>query len=115
MVEGVAMSESVQTTLEEASRCFKCDQPGKFVGKQPAVGTSTPGANINLYECDNNRCKAFGTVVRAIQVNPDGTIPPALLKRPKSYPDVPDMSRQVNDQVAAQLEAQMGGGAEIRR
>jgi hypothetical protein len=109
------MTESPETTLEEARRCSKCGQPGKAAGVREAPKSVTRGAKLHSYTCDNNRCQWYGQVCRVIQVNPDGTIPPALTKRDKQFPEIPDMTDRINDIVAAQLEAEKAGGAEINR
>lgn len=109
------MTESVQTTLEEASRCPRCQQPGKLSNTREAPKTQgvTRGAKLQTYVCENRPCKWYGQVCRVVQVNPDGTIPPALLRRDKNFPAVPDMTNKVNEMIAAQIEAEKAGGAEI--
>lgn len=98
------MSEPVETTLEEARRCPKCERPGAFVKRVPARG-GTPGAMLHEFECRHERCQWFGQICRIVQVNPDGSIPPATTKRDKSYPKVPDLSLTVNANVEAMLHA----------
>jgi hypothetical protein len=73
------------------------------------------GAMLHEYMCMNDRCKWFQTICRIIQVNPDGTIPPPILKRMKEFPTVPDLSQQVNEQLERQLAAELQGGAEVHR
>jgi hypothetical protein len=103
------------TTLEEARRCPKCEQPGQEAGEQRVTGRDvTRGAKLRSYLCMNQRCRWYGQVCRLIQINPDGTIPQPS-KREKSFPTVPDLTQQVNDAVERQLRLELGGGAEIHR
>lgn len=101
-----------ETTLEEARRCPRCEQPGKLVRKEQARG-ATPGSEQHIYECDNSRCKWHKQVCRVVTVRADGSIPQAE-QRNKNYPSVPDMTDRVNQQIAAQLELEQSGGGEIR-
>lgn len=74
-------------TLEEASRCPKCQE----VGDQGAPQRSNkPGVNIIPFTCKNERCRWYNTAW-LVQVNPDGTIPdPSEVPRgPKQF-DRPD-------------------------
>jgi len=114
------------TTLEEARRCFKCDQPGRKAGEGPAPtrnrdGTRkfgiAPGTMLQTYICENERCKAFGTVIRIIQVNPDGTIPLPNTRRDKEFPARPDRVAEVQEAIDRQLAAETNpdGTAEIGR
>src|SRR5689334_22341124 len=115
-----------ETTLEEARRCYKCGQPGRKGSEAPAPlrnrdGTRkfgiAPGTMLHSYICENERCKAFGTVVRIIQVNPDGTIPLPDTKRTKEFPLRPDLVAEVQEAVDRQLalETNKDGTAEIHR
>lgn len=81
------MTEPVQTTYEEAQRCPRCAQPGRFVHKVPINAPGVPrGTKVETYECANERCEYGPYDVPglgkqpgerwAVQVNPDGTIPP---------------------------------------
>jgi len=110
------MSESVETTLEEASRCPKCGEIGELTQKRALRGRGiTRGAQLNIYTCRNTRCRWCNEVCRAVQVNPDGTIPPPLMKREKQFPKVPDIGDQVNAALERQLGLELGGGAEVNR
>jgi len=111
------MTEPVETTLEEARRCPKCKQPGVFSRKtrvKPAFGV-TRGAEMHHYVCQNERCRWFNEVCRSIQVNPDGSIPPPLVKRDRQFPKIPDYTDAFNEALERQLAAELGGGAEVTR
>jgi hypothetical protein len=41
-------------TLEEASRCPKCREPGKKMGEKPS---GNPGNKALIYHCENQTCK----------------------------------------------------------
>lgn len=74
------------TTLEEAKRCPKCQQPGDF--KQDLMGQRR-GSKVKVYICKNERCEAVNETW-IVQVNADGSIP----KRrpgPKEYPSADRM------------------------
>lgn len=105
----------METTLEIARRCPKCQQPGDFAGKHPAPRTVTPGAMLHVFVCKNRRCRWFDTTCRIVQVNPDGSIPEPTMRRQKSFPAIPDRTAEVNAMTAAQLAAELGGDGEIRR
>lgn len=57
-------------TIEEASRCPKCSEPGDHVNSTPA----TKGAVVRNYYCRNARCNWFNTSW-IVQVNADGSVP----------------------------------------
>jgi hypothetical protein len=114
--------EPVETTLEMARRCPKCQQPGVFAGSAPArthrQGVPTGiqrGTQLHTFICGNERCRWHNTVCRIVQVNPDGSIPAPTVRRDRQYPQVPDLTAQVNAAVEAQLAAEVLGGAEIGR
>jgi hypothetical protein len=95
------MSDSVQTTFEEASRCPSCGQPGKDTKSIPIpLGTPgvTRGAKIHTIQCQN--CD-FG--VWLVQVDPDGSVPPPQdhTKRPKMYLGFEGHDQQARDILAA--------------
>ena len=103
------------TTLEEARRCPKCEVPGQEAGDRRVTGRDvTRGARLRTYICMNSRCKWYQQVCRIVQINPDGSIPQPG-KREKSFPAVPDLTRQVNESIERQLRLELGGGAEIQR
>lgn len=105
------------TTLDEARRCHKCGELGRKVGEQRAAGASTRGAMLHLYQCENQRCKHYGQIVRTVQVNPDGSIPPAITRRDKQYPARVDLTETVRQQMEAQaaLETSETGGEITKR
>jgi hypothetical protein len=100
------------TTIEVARRCPKCEQPGEKVGERSVTGGQR-GAKVHLFECRNARCRWFGQICRAVQVNPDGTIPDPVMKREKQYPTVPDRTQQVNEMLERQLAAERNGSGEV--
>jgi hypothetical protein len=109
--------EMSETTLEEARRCPKCEQPGESAGVRPATGIDvTRGAQLHTFVCMNKQCRWYGQVCRIVQVNPDGSIPEPG-KRDKHYPPIPDLTDQVNAAVERQLglETSKEGTAEIQR
>jgi hypothetical protein len=114
------------TTLDEARRCPKCQELTVKVGEQPAKLRTAdgrrklgiePGTMLHIYQCQNDRCKWYGETARIIQVNPDGTIPPATTKRDKEFPRRPDLVAQVQASLDNQLiqEVSKEGTAEVRR
>jgi hypothetical protein len=110
------MSRSVETTLEEARRCPKCQQPGELARQTPAprrLGV-TPGARMHHYQCKNTRCKWYDDIVRIVQVNPDGSIPMPG-RRDKAFPAIPDRTVEVNTALENQLQRELEGGTEVRR
>jgi hypothetical protein len=59
------------STLEEASRCPKCKEPGDIGARRP---TAKPGFDVLGVTCQNEACKWFETGW-LVQINPDGSIP----------------------------------------
>lgn len=107
-----------ETTLEQAKRCPRCEQPGEQVRSTRAPGRiGLLGARVLTIECRNERCKWFDSSW-LVQINPDGSIPepntsPNRDKAFPSLPPVPDEQRVI-DRLAAQHEATMKPGAEVR-
>jgi hypothetical protein len=83
------VSDSVQTTFEEASRCPQCKQPGK----------DTKSIPIPLG-------------VWLVQVDPDGSVPPPQdhSKKPKLY-----LGFEGHDQRAMEIANQLRAGIERER
>lgn len=104
------MSEPTQTTLEEASRCPKCKEPGKYDGER--MLQSARGKKIKIFRCENTRCRWY-TTTWTVQVNADGTIPPALQHRPKQFTALPDEGGRMLQALDKQLEMETSGGGEI--
>lgn len=100
------------TTLEDASRCPKCEQPGEFTGERVLESVR---AKAKIFTCRNSRCAWFNVVCRIVQVNPDGTIPPATLQRPKQFQQLPDDGGRTLENLERQLNQETGKGAEINR
>jgi len=85
------MSESIQTTLEEARRCPTCQEPGVLINRRPVRKEGfPPGTVVEMNECRSDRCPDYlppqvagnGDRMPAsrnrwvVQINPDGTVPP---------------------------------------
>jgi len=101
------------TTLEEASRCSKCDNPGEYTGEQRLE--SVRGSKIKTFTCRNARCKWFNQVCAVVQVDVNGTIPPATLQRPKQFPKLPDDGGRTLSNLEQQVVQETSKGGEIRR
>lgn len=101
-----------ETTLEEARRCPKCQQPGRLRNREPAKGVHN--AQLHNYICDNSRCAWYGEVCRVVQVNSDGTIPPPTFDRIKLYPKIPDRTASVQAALDRQLSIETQSNGEIR-
>lgn len=104
--------EDTGPTFEEASRCPKCDQPGKEVTVKPG---SRRGVMVHVIECATQLCKWYGERW-FVQVNEDGTIPKAYSQvGPKAYPKVSDESiTRINEALERQLDVEKRPGGEIR-
>lgn len=102
------------TTLEEAKRCPKCNEPGEETGSKPLRTSETRGARLLDVFCRNSRCSWYNTPW-VIQVNPDGTVPPPNMNREKRFPKLdPVVGERVIGNLERQLEAEQRGDAEIR-
>jgi hypothetical protein len=77
--------------LEEARRCTSCQEPGVLINRRPVRVEGVPrGTVVELNECRSDRCPDYlppqvaGNGDRmpasrnrwAVQINPDGTVPP---------------------------------------
>lgn len=115
-----------ESQYEEAQRCPRCQNPGKFVGKTPiSVPGVQRGTKVETYECVNTRCE-YGPQEHpilgkqsgerwAIQVNPDGSIPPRGVRdnQAKEY-DIhrhtsPQERARARDMLAQQYEQSIQG------
>jgi hypothetical protein len=102
------------TTLEEAKRCPKCEQPGEATGhvrpapRKPGI---TRGAQLHQIMCRNSRCKWYNTAYY-IQINPDGTIPEATLDRDKQFKALPDDGGRT-ERALADLQHRMEKGEQL--
>lgn len=105
------MSESVQTTLEEASRCPRCEVPGRFNGERPL---RSGDGKVKVFLCENARCRWYNTTW-TVQVNANGTIPPPLLTRDKQFRPLPKDGGNVVRGLERQLDLETGGGGEVSR
>jgi len=101
------------TTLEEAKRCPRCEEPGEHVAAEDRALRSIRGAKVIKIYCRNQRCKWYNTPW-TIQVNSNGTIPLALLNRDKKFPKLPNRGNSVVENLTRQVELETKtGGAEI--
>jgi hypothetical protein len=99
------------TTLEQASRCPKCDQPGRFMGDRSLeVGQG----KLKMFQCENARCRWFNTQW-PVQVSSNGTVPMTLV-RPKQFGALPDDGGRTLSAMESVHKASMEpGGGEVRR
>lgn len=108
----------MDTTFEEAKRCPKCEQPGQETGRISVKDTSVlPGTKVATIRCDNSRCKWQGESW-IVQVNPDGTIPPAKTTgREKRYESrgTPESGRRLVDGLRRQVEREVLPGATVTK
>lgn len=74
-----------ETTFEEAKRCPICSNPGKELDSR----RGPRGSTLHRIECASPRCRWYGTAY-VVQINRDGTIPPATLNREKSFRPLPE-------------------------
>jgi hypothetical protein len=110
-------------TLEEASRCPKCNQPGvevsrtRVVPKRGVFGQAeTSGGQLVTFQCQTKLCRWFGDICRVVQIRPDGTVPEPDMRinKAKEYPKLnnPDAERMVRD-AERLLEEQLRQGREM--
>lgn len=106
------VSDDDAPTFEEASRCPKCDKPGREVTAKPG---QRRGVVVHVIECVTELCRWHGERW-FVQVNEDGTIPrPYSQVGPKAYPKVSDESiSRINEALERQLNVEKGQGGEIR-
>lgn len=106
------MSGPAESTLEEASRCPRCEQAGKYVGER-SLRDPRQG-KLKVFSCENTRCKWYNTTW-TIQVAPNGTIPPPTLEREKRFKKLPDDGGRTLETIERQLKAETKAGAELNR
>jgi hypothetical protein len=83
---------------EQATRCPKCDQPGKLASTNTVPGHL--GTQVESWTCVNEACSWF-TTGWIVQINPDGTIPDRTAG-PKQYaPLSPGMETAARDYLRA--------------
>lgn len=87
-------------TFEEASRCPKCEQPGRPGSPQPSA---KPGVRVVPVTCENERCRWYNTGW-LVQLNPDGSVPdPSETPRgPKQFDRADGLTIAQNMQQAAE-------------
>lgn len=101
----------MDTTLDEARRCPKCNELGIKHGEK----YSRDRSKEVTYRCMNERCRWYGQTCRVITVRPDGTIPEARKHHIKSFPVMgPDRTEQVQNALDRQRDIELGRGGEIR-
>lgn len=111
------MSESVQTTYEEATRCPKCNIPGEVRKIIPAPNIR--GAKLHTVYCISKLCPWYDTCWM-VQINLDGSVPEPKnhLNSPKAYVGFEgheQMARDLEAALMAQTAAEtQGSNAEIR-
>ena len=98
------------TTLEKASRCSKCDQPGRWTGDR---NLETGSGKLKMFMCENSRCSWYNTEW-PVQVASNGTIP-ITLRRPKSFAALPDDGGRTLEAIESQLGVETKAGAELNR
>ena len=97
------------TTLDEAKRCPKCEEPGRPDGSRGGPNRST----VYTYRCMNGRCKWYDTTY-IVQVNADGTIPDPTTHRQKNFPAMPARSDEAVEKYNQFLLNQTLAGGETR-
>jgi hypothetical protein len=112
------------TTLEEASKCPRCDLTGEVTSTRKAPKTTPDGdliiprvpdgAMVRTYECQNERCTWYGTGW-VVQVNPDNTVPIRARGGRGSEKQFPVMSREQQAMGRRTLEQIQAEEAEARR
>ena len=100
------------TTLDEARRCPKCEQPGVENNRRPIRG----GGTSIEFGCRNERCRWYNQPGWIVDVRPDGTLPNPDRHRSKAFPKMPDLTARMQESVDRQIERELGpGGAEVHR
>lgn len=95
----------MDTTIDEARRCPKCQELGEKTSEQRSRG----GSSEIAFTCQNERCVWHGSVCRVVTVRPDGSIPEPKAHRPKQFAKIPDRTEQVQAMLDAQLNAEKTG------
>jgi hypothetical protein len=100
-------------TWEEASKCPRCESPGREVKTVPIP--YRVGAEGHILVCTNrDRCSWGQDGTRwLVQVNPNGTIP-VNEPGPKSFPAIPKISDEDLERRLRDLENEPKRGGEIR-
>lgn len=89
------------TTLEDARRCYRCEEPGIAIGTRPCPERRM--GIFHMFRCANERCKGYGRDW-LVQVRPDGTIPDATMNREKMFPVDKDARERI-DKARARADA----------
>lgn len=93
------------STLDEARRCFKCEELGELTKTMPGPrGRYT----VHVYTCKNERCKIYNDTIRVVQVNRDGSIP-MRSRGAKEFPN-PERMNSLGKRYLDYLQAEIDGG-----
>lgn len=96
----------MDTTIDEARRCPKCQELGKKVLEAPG---NSRGSKELTYTCENDRCKWYGQTCSVVTVRSDGSIPDPNRHRAKQFTVVPDRTEQVQAMLDRQIDAERSG------
>lgn len=94
------------TTVEDAKRCPRCDQPG-----DQTVTTAGPkGSKLYTFVCNNRLCRWYSTGW-IVQVNADGSIPERKggEKEFTTPKDFDERSKKVEEMLRQQLRDETSG------
>lgn len=96
----------MDTTIDEARRCPKCEELGQETNVKP--GPSRGSKEIS-FTCKNDRCQWFDQVCRVVTIRADGSIPEPTTRRTKNFPKIPDRTEQVQAMLDRQIAAERSG------
>lgn len=96
----------MDTTIDEARRCPKCQELGRKTAEGPGASR---GSKELTFTCENERCVWFEQTCSVVTIRPDGTIPDPNRHRTKMFHKVPDRSEQVRAMLDAQIAAERSG------
>jgi hypothetical protein len=103
------------TSMEKATRCPKCEQPGDRGGTQPIDGM--PGYQALKVFCRNEQCSWYDTFW-VVQINPDGSIPDAAPEgKPrgkKLYPVDHPLTAGITNEMIQKVNRYAEHGEQIR-
>ena len=70
----------MDTTIDQARRCPKCQELGAKASEAPGASR---GSKEITFRCENERCVWFEQTCSVVTVRPDGSIPDPKRHRPK--------------------------------